>query len=729
MKAKPALQIFRNTAVAATGLRKRAFGLGLSLRKGRKARETAACHALFDLEYYSKKTQVKFRNKKDGLRHFLSAPLSDLASPHPLFDVAWYLNKYPDVALERINPLIHFVAHGAIEGRSPSRYFDSQYYLATYPDVVKSRANPLIHFLERGAAEGRNPSAQFDTRWYLDTYPDVAAAKRNPLVHYAEHGEAEGRRRAGEATFRLDAKYSLPTEDFAAWRHHLDHTMRSREPAPRRHPATLDASLRMGGASPGRILIAIRVNGAGGDRDATRETAGSIADASSDCTSHVVQWFTYSAIDDLVQHVEEKHEDATFVLLMEAGDTIDAKGFARLVARLNDRVSVCVFDSYFERDDRIVPILQPGANRGQLREVDAVFSRFAIRADLLKRAAHPSRTQDPHALLTAALDLLAAGRQLSRFVHCAFPVLRTTDLSGAIADLQASRVVARPPVGTVPDASVSVIICTRNKAHLLTQLLENIVGISRRIVKEIVIVSNNTDNLHAKENLRVWSEHPQVRVIDYNQKFNFSDQCNVAALGCSGELLLMLNDDIVPITTDWLARIVARFEDPTLGAVGPLLLYPDETVQHGGMFLGHRAAAGHTLRHATLPEGDYLVTATSPRDVSCVTGAVMLLRRSIFEALNGFDIQLSTIFQDVDLCIRIGNSGYRILYDPSVVLLHMESVSIKALIAQPGIRDQRAREYEYFCRRHGRQGQGSDVYHNPSFSVEDESLRTLSLVD
>ncbi len=107
----------------------------------------------------------------------------------------------------------------------------------------------------------------------------------------------------------------------------------------------------------------------------------------------------------------------------------------------------------------------------------------------------------------------------------------------------------------------------------------------------------------------------------------------------------------------------------------------------------------------------------------------MLLRRSIFEALNGFDIQLSTIFQDVDLCIRIGNSGYRILYDPSVVLLHMESVSIKALIAQPGIQDQRGREYEYFCRRHGRQGQGSDVFHNPSFSLEDESLRTLSLAD
>ncbi len=281
----------------------------------------------------------------------------------------------------------------------------------------------------------------------------------------------------------------------------------------------------------------------------------------------------------------------------------------------------------------------------------------------------------------------------------------------------------------MPEASVSVIICTRNKAHLLAQLLENLVGVAGRIVKEIVIVSNNTDNLHAKENLRVWSEHPQVRVIEYNQKFNFSDQCNVAALGCSGEFLLMLNDDIVPITMDWLARIVARFEDPTLGAVGPLLLYPDETVQHGGMFLGHHGAAGHTLRHATLPEADYLVTATSPRDVSCVTGAVMLLRRSIFEALNGFDIQLSTIFQDVDLCIRIGNSGYRILYDPSVVLLHMESVSIKALIAQPGIQDQRGREYEYFRRRHGRQGQGSDVFHNPSFSLEDESLRTLSLAD
>jgi GT2 family glycosyltransferase len=242
----------------------------------------------------------------------------------------------------------------------------------------------------------------------------------------------------------------------------------------------------------------------------------------------------------------------------------------------------------------------------------------------------------------------------------------------------------------------------------------------------VVIVSNQTTNAFAERALRRCAEHKKVKVVTYEKPFNFADQCNLGARVSHGDLLLFLNDDIVPVTSDWLLELAAPFADPSVGITGPLLLYPNEAVQHAGMYLGHHGTAGHTLRRARLPENDYLFMATSARDVSCVTGAALLMRRTQFDDLNGFDVQLLTILQDVDLCLRVANLGYRILYVPSSVLLHMESISIQSMLDQPGIHQKREREHDYFFSRHGKERLKSDRYLNPNHNVMDEALRTLN---
>ncbi len=124
-------------------------------------------------------------------------------------------------------------------------------------------------------------------------------------------------------------------------------------------------------------------------------------------------------------------------------------------------------------------------------------------------------------------------------------------------------------------------------------------------VDEIVVVSHATQNpyaLKALEDLR----RSNVRVIAYDGPFNFSRQCNLGARNAVAPHLLFMNDDVVPATSGWLDRLLEPFDNPTVGMSGPLLLYPDETVQHAGMFLGYKGVAGHLLRGSRLPAEDYL---------------------------------------------------------------------------------------------------------------------------
>jgi GT2 family glycosyltransferase len=156
-----------------------------------------------------------------------------------------------------------------------------------------------------------------------------------------------------------------------------------------------------------------------------------------------------------------------------------------------------------------------------------------------------------------------------------------------------------------------------------------------------------------------------------------------------------------------------------------LLLYPDERVQHGGMYLGFDERAGHTLRGAALPEEDYLFNGVAPRETSCLTGAVLLVERSAFEAINGFDEQLATYLQDVDLGLRLHRIGLRNVFDPTSVLIHMESASIRSLEARSAFHRQRAAEFARFQTRWGA-AVTADRFHPPGFDLADESLHRLS---
>lgn len=675
---------------------------------------------VFDHIYYSNNRKINFKTRKIAVKDYISSGYREGVSPHPLFDISWYLSNNNDVAQQKSDPLFHFLQYGGSEGRAPSADFDSAWYLTSYPDVAAAAVNPLEHYLKHGAGEGRCPSARFDSRFYIRNYPDVAAAGINPLVHFVMHGRREGRVPRRQSTYKLDEDYSMTAADFLEWRQircskYLDASERS-----------YDRPVLQSSSKSEQMSVVIVLDFG---RRMPSGYCGSL-ESEMGCANFVLPpgWHLQSIIQpNDVNEISKINSD--YFLFLGAEDQLDKLGMRCLFTALDSGKSILVFDTYFEKDQRYFPVLQPGFNRLHFSRVDSVFSRFALRGDVLSKILAQSCPTSAWGILrqSLALDMV---RTAGAVEHLAVPTMKiSTDLD-SISTMRRQSLSKLYKSQTAPsflqDKSITVVICTKDKGFLLNALICSIFESYRRYIEKIVVVSNSTSNANALNNLERWRTDPDVTVVAYNKKFNFSDQTNIGIAVGKGAFVLLINDDVIPLSDGWLFDLISHLEDPSVGAVGPLLLYPNETVQHAGMHMGFDGSAGHSMRGAVMPEGTYLFHATHAREVTCVTGAVLLTRRSIIEALNGLDIQLATIFQDVDLCLRIGSLGHKIVLEPASILLHMESVSLKDTLHLPSVVEGRNIEYRYFVSRHGENRLNSDRFINPSFVLEDENLRSVS---
>jgi GT2 family glycosyltransferase len=169
---------------------------------------------------------------------------------------------------------------------------------------------------------------------------------------------------------------------------------------------------------------------------------------------------------------------------------------------------------------------------------------------------------------------------------------------------------------------------------------------------------------------------PGLRVIRDTRPFNFSALNNAAAKVAAGDVLVLLNNDTEVITADWLGRLVSIALQPDVGAVGAKLLFPDDSLQHGGVILGLGGLAAHA--HEGLPRSSpgYVGRAALQQDVSAVTAACLAVRRELFQQVGGFDERELTIaYNDVDFCLKLRSLGLRNVWTPFVELYHRESAT------------------------------------------------------
>ncbi|WP_082479216.1 glycosyltransferase family 2 protein [Methylobacterium sp. Leaf102] len=227
-----------------------------------------------------------------------------------------------------------------------------------------------------------------------------------------------------------------------------------------------------------------------------------------------------------------------------------------------------------------------------------------------------------------------------------------------------------------PAPRVSVIIPTRDRAELLGTVLRGLFGATDYPDIEVVVVDNDSREPATDALFASYAEEARLRILPVPGPFNFSDLSNRGAAAATGAVLLFLNNDVEIVEPGWLAEMVSLALDPSVGAVGAKLLYPDGTLQHGGIVLGIGGVAGHS--HPGLPgeEPGYFARMVLTQEVSAVTGACLAVRAEAFARVGGFDAaHLAVAFNDVDLCLRLREAGYRNLWTPYARLVHHESKS------------------------------------------------------
>lgn len=219
--------------------------------------------------------------------------------------------------------------------------------------------------------------------------------------------------------------------------------------------------------------------------------------------------------------------------------------------------------------------------------------------------------------------------------------------------------------------SVSIIIPTKDAPDMLDRCLKSVSEKTSYAKFEVILVDNETTDERA---LQLMRESP-ARRIAFPDPFNFSRASNQGAMAATGDFLVFLNNDTEIIAADWLQHLIYYAEQPDVGAAGALLIYEDRTVQHAGVALGMRGTADHTMRGFPIGADGYAGSLACAREVSALTGACLMIRKSLFHEIGGFNEHFFTAYQDVDLCLRLRKRGLRLICTPLALVVHHESIS------------------------------------------------------
>ena len=269
------------------------------------------------------------------------------------------------------------------------------------------------------------------------------------------------------------------------------------------------------------------------------------------------------------------------------------------------------------------------------------------------------------------------------------------------------------------EGRILIVMPTKNRAGLVRTAIESIERTAGDTDYRLVLVDHQSTE---PDSVAYFAEVAERHtVMPYEGPFNYSRMNNLAVAthgeGC--RFVLFLNNDIEAITDGWLERMRSLANRAEVGAVGALLLYPDKRVQHAGVILGFNGSAEASLKFEFAYLDDkgtrnlgYNCSMTSVRDYSAVTAACLMMRTEVFEALGGFDEQLVVGFNDVDLCLRLREHGFKVLYDGATVLFHHESAtrSQTKQVLHP-------EDTERMLARHAGILKNGDPFYNPNLSI------------
>lgn len=254
----------------------------------------------------------------------------------------------------------------------------------------------------------------------------------------------------------------------------------------------------------------------------------------------------------------------------------------------------------------------------------------------------------------------------------------------------------------------SLIVCSRSP-RLLKQCLQSVAARTTYPNREIIVVQHLG---HEDSALQREIDRHAAKRVPYTGAFHFSRMNNLGAEAAAGSVLVFLNDDTEPLDDSWLERLVGQLERPDVGVVGARLLYPLGTLQHAGVAVGIGDGCGHIGRGAF--SARYWPWLELTREVAAVTGACLAIRSSLFRELGGFADEFPANYNDTDLCLRVWAAGYRVIYDPAIVLKHYEGKTRHGTVT--------LEERETWYQRWASVIDAGDPFYSPHLTREREDL-------
>jgi GT2 family glycosyltransferase len=411
--------------------------------------------------------------------------------------------------------------------------------------------------------------------------------------------------------------------------------------------------------------------------------------------------------DDYVAVINEvvQKSDFDWLMLVEAGEEFTPAGLMMVALELVDSKGCrAVYGDELHRmaDGALGAAFRPGFNLDMLLSFPTAMARhWLLRRDVFVEAGGFDARFGSALEFELLLRLIEQGG-MAGFGHVDEPLLITAapslsdnadEQAALLAHLQRrgyseARLLPGLPgryrihYGHQDAPLVSIIIPTKDQLPILQRCVESLLEKTAYGNYELLIVDNNSETPEAL----AWFEgvealgDSKVRILRYPHPFNYSAINNMAAREARGEYLVLLNNDTAIISEHWLDELLNHALRPEVGIVGAKLLYLDGRIQHAGVLLGLRGPAEHPFIGDPMDAPGYMQRLQVDQNYSAVTGACLMIRKSIYEEVGGLEEQQFKVsYNDVDLCLKVREAGYLIVWTPHSVVMHEGSVSQKRI--------------------------------------------------
>jgi O-antigen biosynthesis protein len=452
-----------------------------------------------------------------------------------------------------------------------------------------------------------------------------------------------------------------------------------------------------------------------------------------------------------------ENSDGEWVAFLDHDDELDSRALAAIAIAVEKNPEALYLysdeDSISESGERHTPFFKPDFDPLRILAMNYVCHMMVLKRDLLEKIGgfrgEYDGSQDWDLVLRATEHL-----KKDEIVHIPYPLYHWRAHANSTAAWVAKKPYAltaglravqdhlartgkpgtaswNPYTGRVrvkwelpdPALSVDIIIPTRD-GKFLGECISSILTMTMYPSYRITIVDNGSTSTGTLEYLRELSQKGLADVIRDERPFNYSALNNMAVERTSGDLICLLNDDTEAMTFDWLDEMVGQISQPEVGIVGAKLFYPDGRIQHAGVVLGIQGIAAHIGVLEDRNSTGYFDSNVVARTTAGVTGAVLLVRRTVWKEVSGLDeVNLPVAFSDTELCVKATQAGWRVVWTPSAQFVHHESVTRGIDDVAVGPRAiQFQREIQHFSKK-WQSVLRSDPYYNPNLSLESSDFK------